>query len=170
MIILTGGELTRRLEDPLEPLVEPYKPEQVQPDGVELTLGTVARIAGPPGRLAFDNADRRLPGTEKLEFDTDGWVCLNPGIYIITYAETVRIHKDLFAIGRPRSSLLRMGATLYTALWDTGYYGKSRSPLNVMNPAGIELQRGARLLQLIFFKLGYELEGGYEGVYKGENV
>ncbi|UCE28408.1 MAG: deoxyuridine 5'-triphosphate nucleotidohydrolase [Candidatus Coatesbacteria bacterium] len=155
--------------DPNDPLVEPYRPEQVQPNGVELTLASVSAFIGPPGRLGFDNADRRLPEYEEIPFDAGGWVRLEPGAYVVTYAETVRIHDDLFAIARPRSSLLRMGAAVYTALWDTGYYGQSRSLLSVMNPAGIELEKGARLIQLVFFKLGSRLEKGYEGKYRGEN-
>lgn len=170
MIILTGDELKSRLENPDEPLVEPCRLEQVQPNGVELTLASVAKFAGPPGRVGFDNADRRLPEYEEIPFDDRGWVRLEPGPYLITYVETVRIHKDLFAIARPRSSLLRMGAAIYTALWDTGYYGRSRSLLSVMNPAGIELENGARLIQLVFFKLGSGLEKGYEGKYRGENI
>ena len=67
-------------------------------------------------------------------------------------------------------SLLRMGAAIYTALWDTGYYGRSRSLLNVMNPAGIELEKGTRLIQLVFFKLGSGLVKGYEGEYRGEDI
>lgn len=170
MIILTGDELKARLNDPDEPLVEPYRAEQVQPNGVELTLASVARFDGPPGRLGFKNDARRLPEYAEIPFDGSGWVRLEPGPYVITYAETVHIHKDLFAIGRPRSSLLRMGAAVYTALWDTGYYGRSRSLLSVMNPVGIELEKGTRLIQLIFFKLGKQLESGYGGEYKGENI
>jgi dUTP pyrophosphatase len=169
LIILAGEELKSRLDDPDEPLVEPCRPEQVQPNGVELTLASVSRFVGPPGRLGFDNADRRVPEYEDLLFGDDGWIYLEEGAYVITYAETVRIHKDLFAVARPRSSLLRMGAAVHTALWDTGYYGRSRSLLNVMNQAGIELEKRARLIQLIFFKLGRELEGRYEGEYRGEN-
>lgn len=169
MIILTGEELKARLDNPGEPLVEPYRPEQVQPNGVELTLASVSRFVGPPGRLGFDNADRRLPEYEDVPFD-DGWVRLEPGPYVVTYAETVHIHDDLFAIARPRSSLLRMGAAIYTALWDTGYYGRSQSLINVINPAGLELEKGTRLIQLIFFKLGTRLKAGYEGKYRGENV
>jgi dUTP pyrophosphatase len=170
LIILTGDELKSRLEDPDEPLVEPCRPEQVQPNGVELTLASVAKLVGPPGRLGFDNADRRLPEYEEVHFDDGGWVRLEPGPYLITYAETVRIHDDLFAIGHARSSLLRMGAAMHMALWDTGYYGRSRSFLSVMNPAGIELEKGARLIQLVFFKLGSGLDKGYDGKYSGENI
>jgi deoxycytidine triphosphate deaminase len=32
------------------------------------------------------------------------------------------------------------------------------------------LQRGARVLQLIFFELDEEVEGGYRGKYQGENM
>lgn len=170
MIILTGAELKSRLDDPREPLVEPYKVEQIQPNGVELTLDAVARAVGRCGRLGTRDTDRLLPEYEPLDFDDGGWIWLAEGMYLVTYAETVRVHRDLFAIGRPRSSLLRMGAAIYTALWDSGYFGRSQSLLTVFNPAGIELERGARLIQLVFFKLGSAVEKGYEGTYKGENV
>ncbi|MCP4228724.1 MAG: deoxyuridine 5'-triphosphate nucleotidohydrolase, partial [bacterium] len=77
---------------------------------------------------------------------------------------------DLLAFARPRSSLLRMGATLNTALWDTGYVGRSQTPLNVMNSEGINLKRGARLMQLVFVKLDERLGSVYEGKYQGENL
>ena len=65
-------------------------------------------------------------------------------------------YNDLMALGRPRSSLCRCGVTLHTAVWDAGYRGRSTSLLNVMNPSGFRVQRGARLLQLVFFGLASE--------------
>ena len=122
------------------------------------------------GRMAFGNSERQLPDYYEIRFDEDGWLHLSPGIYIVTYNEVVNIHRDLFAFARTRSSLLRMGVTLYTALWDTGYIGRSRTPINVINPDGIYIQNGARLLQLIFVTLGDELTTVYNGVYHGENI
>ncbi len=168
MGVLYGEELENRLQGD-NPLVSPLKPEQIQPNGVELTLASVSRIEG-AGRLAFDNSERRLPDYKEMAFDDEGWIFLSPGIYLATYNEVVNIHKDLFAFARPRSSLLRMGATLYTALWDTGYIGRSQTPINVINPDGLYLQKGARLLQLVFVTLGDELTAVYNGVYHGENI
>jgi len=168
MGVLYGEELEKRLQGE-NPLVSPVAPEQIQPNGVELTLASVSRIEG-AGRLAFDNSERRLPEYQEMAFDDDGWLYLAPGIYLATYNEVVNIHKDLFAFARTRSSLLRMGATLFTALWDTGYIGRSQTPINVINPDGVYLQKGARLLQLVFVTLGDELTTVYNGAYHGENM
>jgi dUTP pyrophosphatase len=167
MTILAGEELRRRVRDWSPPLVTPCADEQLQPDGVELTLAEVGVWRG-PGRLAFDNADRHIPEVEPLPFDEDGWVHLPAGGYAVAFAETVNVHDDLCALARPRSSLLRMGAAVATALWDTGYRGRSRALLTVAAAEGIRLQRGARLVQLVFFILPAPLGRGYEGAFQGE--
>jgi dUTP pyrophosphatase len=167
MTILAGEELRKRVLDWSPPLVTPCAEEQLQPNGVELTLAEVGTWRG-GGRLGFDNADRHIPEVEPLPFDGDGWIDLSPGGYAITFAETVNIHDDLCALARPRSSLLRMGAAVATALWDTGYRGRSRALLTVAAPEGIRLQRGARLIQLVFLKLPSPLSRGYEGAFQGE--
>jgi len=167
MSILAGEELKERVRTWDPPLVTPCAEEQLQPNGVELTLAEVGTWRD-AGRLAFDNAARHIPEVEPLPFDDDGWIHLAPGGYAIAFAETVNIHDDLCALARPRSSLLRMGAAVATALWDTGYQGRSRALLTVAAPRGVRLQRGARLIQLVFLKLPSPLSRGYEGAFQGE--
>ena len=167
MTILAGEELRKRVRAWSPPLVTPCAEEQIQANGVELTLAEVGTWRG-PGRLAFDNAARHIPEIEPLPFDGEGWIDLPAGGYAIAFAETVNIHDDLCALARPRSSLLRMGAAVATALWDTGYRGRSRALLTVAAPEGIRLQRGARLVQLVFLKLPTPLSRGYEGAFQGE--
>ena len=84
------------------------------------------------------------------------------------YNEVVNIPADVFAIGRTRSSLLRSGAQIGTALWDSGYRGRSGSLLTVHHPDGLELVRGARILQLVFFQLAAPAERTYAGAYQDE--
>jgi dUTP pyrophosphatase len=167
MTVLAGEELRRRVFGWEPPLVTPCAEEQLQPNGVELTLAEVAAWRG-AGRLGFDNASRHLPEVEPLPFDGDGWIHLPAGGYAVTFAETVNVHDDLCALARPRSSLLRMGAAVATALWDTGYRGRSRALLTVFAAKGVRLQRGARLVQLVFLKLPAPLSRGYEGAFQGE--
>jgi dUTP pyrophosphatase len=167
MTILAGEELRRRVREWTPPLVAPCADEQLQPNGVELTLAEVGAWRG-PGRLGFDNDDRVIPEAEALVFDDEGWITLDAGGYAVAFRETVNVHDDLCAIARPRSSLLRMGATVATALWDTGYRGRSRALLLVTSPAGVRLQRGARLIQLVFLKLPAPLADGYAGAFQGE--
>jgi dUTP pyrophosphatase len=73
------------------------------------------------------------------------------------------------ALARPRSSLLRCGVTIETAVWDAGYSGRSQALLVVHNPSGFHLQKNARVLQLVFFRLTGETEG-YQGKYQRENI
>ena len=141
---------------------------QIQPNGSEMTLQHVHRLNG-PGSIAFDNSERRLPKTQPLEFDTNGWLHLNPGIYKIIYNEVVNIPDGLAAIARARSSLLRCGVALETAVWDAGYSGRSESLLVVHNPGGFSIKRNARVIQLIFFRLSSRVSEGYSGIYQNEN-
>jgi dUTP pyrophosphatase len=143
--------------------------EQTQMCGVELTLQKVERFLS-AGALAFDNKERKLPKTEEINFDSSDWVDLVPGAYIVIFNEIANIPKDMAALARPRSSLLRMGASLETALWDPGYRGRSQSLLVVYNPAGLRLKKNARLMQLVFVRLEKEAEKTYSGIYQEENI
>jgi dUTP pyrophosphatase len=142
---------------------------QVQPNGVELTLERVESHEN-SGAIAFDNSERKLPQTKNLDFDKDGWLNLQKGSYKIVFNEIVNIPKNIAAIAKPRSSLLRCGVTVETAVWDAGYNGRSESLLVVFNEKGFRIKKDARVLQLLFFRLGEEVMKGYSGVYQNENV
>lgn len=142
--------------------------EQLQPNGFDLTLDSVQRHQG-AGTIGLSNADRVLPPLVDLHFDDEGWLTLQPGIYHITYNETVALPKNLMALGRPRSSLARSGVAIHTAVWDAGYHGRSTSLMNVINPAGFRVAKNARVLQLVFFTLASASEQGYSGIYQHEN-
>ncbi|HEX6513699.1 MAG TPA: deoxyuridine 5'-triphosphate nucleotidohydrolase [Chloroflexota bacterium] len=140
---------------------------QLQPSGLDVTLGAVFQLTE-MGRLGVD--DRHLPDRVPVGFDFWGWLHLTPGSYVVQLNEVVRLPRDVMALGRPRSTLLRCGATLHTAVWDPGYAGRSECLLVVENPAGIELQKDARIMQLVFFRLDQPAEAGYSGQYQGENL
>lgn len=142
---------------------------QVQPNGVEMTLQRVESHEN-SGAIAFDNSQRKLPQTKNLDFDKDGWLHLPKGSYKIVFNEIVNIPKNIAAIAKPRSSLLRCGVTVETAVWDAGYSGRSESLLVVYNEKGFMIKKDARVLQLLFFRLGEEVMKGYSGVYQNENV
>lgn len=152
------------------PLVEGYLDlsEQVQPNGFDITLRDIAMLES-SGVMAADNAGRQLPATAPLAFDGLGFIDLAPGIYSITYNEIVHLPKDVMALARPRSSLLRCGVTVGTAVWDAGYSGRSQSLLVVYNPYGFRLQKDTRVVQLVFWRLTQATEG-YQGAYQYENM
>jgi dUTP pyrophosphatase len=143
--------------------------QQVQPNGVDLTLREIARYEG-GGTIGVSNTHRVLPELVPVPFDEDGWVDLAPGVYHIVYNEIVNIPETLMALGRPRSSLNRCGVTINTAVWDAGYNGRSTSMLVVANPGGFRVQRDARVMQLVFFGMSEATADGYRGRYQGENI
>lgn len=152
-----------RLSPPLvEDMIDPDT--QIQVNGCELTVDRVYEFMG-RGSIAFDNSERVLSECGELTFD-DGWIDLPAGSYKIVSNEIVHIPKDMIAIARPRSSLLRCGASVETAVWDAGYEGRSECLLVVFNERGFRLKRNARVVQLLFMRLESGTEG-YDGIYQG---
>lgn len=147
----------------------PSLDQQLQPNGFDLTLGQVARLTS-AGYMGNGPDQRGLSDTQLLKFDQSGWLHLATGSYLITFNEVVNLPLDLMALGRPRSSLLRSGVSIHTAVWDAGYQGRSQALLSVYNPDGYQVQKDARLLQLVFFRLEQPLNQGYQGRFLGENL
>lgn len=142
---------------------------QLQPNGFDLSVREVGQFTT-PGQLGATDESRVLSSVELLPFDADGWLSLKSGAYLVTFNEVVNLPPDLMALGRPRSSLLRSGVSLHTAVWDAGYRGRSQSLLTVHHPNGFRLQRDARLAQLVFFRQATPPEQGYQGRYQGEGL
>ena len=138
---------------------------QVQPNGLDVRLESVWTTAG-PGRLG--QREREAAPRRELEFDERGWVHLPPGGHVVRLCETLSLPLDLMALGFARSSLLRSGCGVLNAVWDAGYHGRSEALLLVANPTGFWVERGARVLQIVFFRLPRTTQA-YAGAYQGEN-
>jgi dUTP pyrophosphatase len=167
--VLSCAEIRRLLEGK-PPLVEDLidLEQQLQPNGIDLTLRDIALLQS-AGVIAVDNSQRQVSDLAPLVFDGLGYIDLVPGIYLVTYNEIVHLPENVTALAAPRSSLLRCGVTVETAVWDAGYSGRSQSLMVVYNSQGIRLQRNARIVQLIFFNLTQKTRG-YRGKYQGENI
>jgi dUTP pyrophosphatase len=137
---------------------------QVQPNGLDVRLDSVW-LPSEAGRLGRE--ERIIPARRELPFDEAGWLHLQPGAYVIRLSETVHLPLDLLALGFSRSSLLRAGCALLNAVWDAGYRGRSEALLGVFNPVGFDVQRGARVAQLVFIRLTRATDA-YHGAYQGE--
>lgn len=144
--------------------VEPLAAGQVQPNGVDLTLEAVFEPVG-TGRIGREGKSI----AERREIEPDGeppTYRLEPGGYVARYAETVRIPPDRVGFIYPRSSLMRNGTMVNTAVWDAGYEGRGEGLLQVTHP--IEIERGARVAQLVLARA--DASGTYDGSYQGENL
>jgi len=136
--------------------------DQVQPNGVDLRLGAVYEQVE-PGRIGTDG---KTVG-ERRELDADdGVYALEPGGYVVEYADRVVIPEGHVGFLYPRSSLLRNSCMLDTAVWDAGYEGRGEGLLEVHHP--VELEAGARIAQLVLAAAAHD--GTYEGSYQHEHI
>ena len=142
--------------------VSPVAEEQVQPNGVDLTLDAVERF-DEPGYLGRDG--KEIGARETVE-PTDGLYRLDSGGYAATYGEQIAVPEDHVGFVLPRSSLMRNGAMLNTAVWDAGYEGRGEGLLAVHRP--VEIEPDARVAQLVFAEANHD--GTYDGSYQGERV
>ncbi len=165
--VLTGNEIKELISK--NNLVENFIDQNVQvtPNGFDMTVREIHKINS-EGAVDFSNEKRKLSETEVIEF-VDDFVFLEKGSYKIVYNEIVNIPKNLIAFGRPRSTLLRCGANVGTAVWDRGYSGRSESLLTVNNPKGIKIYKNARVLQLVFMRTLTD-ESVYKGIFLKENI
>ena len=163
--MLAGDEMRRRQVVQLAHAARAE--EHVQPNGVDLSLDAVWQFAG-AGALGVDNAARTLPAQAELAFGADGWLELPPATYGIRYAEWVAVPVDCGGLCFPRSSFLRMGVYVPTAVWDAGYAGQGSGLLVVSSPYGVRVQRGARIAQLVLFRLTEPAHAPYRGQYQHE--
>ena len=140
---------------------------QLQPNGFDCTLKKIGKIRG-EGRIDFDNTARLIPEVREIEFRNE-WIYLEKGYYRVFLNEIVKIPENMMALARPRSSLVRAGANILTAVWDAGYEGRSEAGLVVYNEDGLWLRKNSRIVQLVFFTLDSQTES-YRGIFKGENM
>ena len=142
---------------------------QLQPNGFDLTMCEINSFNS-AGQVDISNEERVISDTTTIPFNQDDYLELDPGPHLITFNEVVHLPLDLMALGNSRSSLLRCGVAVHTAVWDAGYHGRSQALIVVYNSHGFRVKRNARLIQLVFFRLSQPLEEGYHGIFKGENL
>ena len=134
---------------------------QIQPNGFDISVKEISLFMS-TGTIDFDNTKRKLP----LYLDLTSYLSyhLQHGSYLVEFNEKFNIPNDLIAIGYSRSSLLRMGAFIPSAIWDAGFNGYGQGMLIVNNNYGINIMKNARIMQLVFIEKKDD-ESVYEGKY-----
>ena len=164
MTVISGKELrTLILNDKvIQNMIDPEL--QIQTNGVDLTVKEISRLIT-SGTLDFSNESRRLSEIKEISF-IKNYIYLDQGVYEIKFNEFICIPTNLCTIFRSRSSLLRCGASIQSALGDSGYIGAFMSLLYVPF-TGLRLIKIARLGQLVFLKTTGNQE--YNGIYQEYN-
>lgn len=161
--MLSGNEIVKRkiIKDMID------EKKQMQPAGYDLTVKNIGSYAS-IGEVDFDNSKRKLPRIDNVGKLGDVWK-LSPGTYSISFNETVTVPLNCVGFAWPRSTLLRMGADMHTAIFDSGYSGKPIGMLTVFNKNGMIVHPNARLLQIVFIQMDHDVTP-YNGEYQGEGI
>ena len=158
--ILSGEEIS--------PLIKKVLPadsgEQKQPAGYDVSVNNIHSFPTSRFVLGVPKGENstlgQIPLVDEKYFD------LEPGAYFVDLNEITTIPNDAIGILLPRSTLLRNGLDVRTALFDPGYSGQPKVMLVCHRPARI--QKFARIGQLVILKSDGNFTSQYAGQYQGE--
>lgn len=189
MAIIGIDEVLRRIKNPPAggKLVENLgKRELENPEGVgvDLRLGSVHQITDGGAFIEGDPTDgsgqvglgkrkgvkTKLVAEYKKGKRNQEWVVIKPGdYYLVSTFETINTPKDLMPVVYPRTSLFRAGLLLLNSKTDPGYKGTLTMGLKNLSEFEVRLQMGARICNLVFFKIeGKTVD--YRGQHQGGRI
>ena len=157
--ILSGEEIAPLIRQ----VIRADSGEQKQPAGYDVTVSSIHSY--PRTRYTLGIAKGESSKLEEVEL-SDGYYELEPGAYFVELNEVTTIPKDAIGILLPRSTLLRNGLDVRTALFDPGYSGQPKVMLVCHRPSRV--QRFARIGQLVIIKSDADFSSQYNGQYQGE--
>ena len=169
MSILTKNEIMKLVQTK-EPLITnmPDLSTQIQGVGIDLTVNSIEHYST-RGTIDLYNTKREISETKieapiTIENQLHGYNLKNHG-YKIKLNEFLNIPNNIMGIAHTRSSMLRCGAYVESAVFDPGYKGNIEVLLHVVNPNGIRIMQDAKITQLVFHKLENDTEP-YDGIYQ----
>ena len=123
--------------------------------GYDLTVADVKSIRGGmlfTDRTVLDSYDEvKLTTVEKAEGDERNVWILTPGIYSVTFEQGCKLDDKTTAFIRQRSSILRMGGTVTSGVYDPGFEVDQMGGVMTLTKT-VVLEKGARLAQIIMFE------------------
>jgi dCTP deaminase len=191
MSILTGESIKRAIADG-SVVVEPFHPDRVQPNSIDLTLGDEVRIyrdvtdfsSNFLGGDSYDTSccirprndrhctnalDSKVDNVSTLfQIDESGWLIVPGVLYLMHTAEIVSSNRYVTQLNG-KSSLARLGVIIhFTAGYgDTGFRGQYTLEVSGQHP--VRLYAGMKIAQAVF----YTTEGDvtqYAGNYAGKTA
>jgi deoxycytidine triphosphate deaminase len=138
--------------------------DQVQPNGIDLTLGDVLRVSDTiPAYMMRDGTRKILDRRSIMPADIDAIIPLTaPHYYELISNESVNIPQDIACLIKLRSTLVRSGLIESSGLFDSGF--KNRVAIHAHQVAGqLKVQKGIRFAQIIFVEA--QSASMYSGIY-----
>jgi len=100
----------------------------------------------------------------------DNFWHLKPGIYLVEVAEEIMIPNNAIGFVTPRSTLIRMGATVFSGIWDKGFQGVGDNHGRILLQTSLpfKVHVSVAIAQMIFIS-AVDDETVYQGNYQPES-
>lgn len=134
----------------------------VQPNGIDLRLGRVFTYSKEEDYFLLSEDKKHVRRLIEIQPEVDGYFALDKGYFLIEFANFARIGKDECGVVYPRSTLMRNGIEIFSAVYDSGYSGAMCAGMLVTCKAYIA--KGARIAQFVTFSA--DANGAYGGQYQ----
>ena len=123
--------------------------------GYDLTVKEIKAVRG--GCLFADETqlesydEMKTINVQKSEGDVREVWSLPPGIYSVTFEQGCKLDDKTTAFIRQRSSILRMGGTVTSGVYDPGFEVDEMGGVMTLTKSTV-IEKGARLAQIIMFE------------------
>ncbi len=137
----------------------------VQPNGIDISIKRLFKLNG-EARFTQEAKNRKFPGLTEIKTENDYWQ-LDPGSYLVEVAEEIIIPQDAIGFVAPRSTLIRMGATVFSGIWDKGFQGVGDNHGRILLQTSLpfSLHFSVAIAQMIFISAVND-ETVYQGNYQ----
>lgn len=158
--------------DNLRPAVWPglkmneFIPEgKIQPNGMDISIKKLFKLNGHV-QLTNEKKNRQFPDLTEVIKENDFWK-LDPGYYLVEIAEEIVIPIDAIGFVAPRSTLIRMGATVFSGIWDKGFQGVGDNHGRILLQTSLpfSIHQSVAIAQMIFIS-AVDDKTVYQGNYQ----
>lgn len=135
--------------------------------GYDLSLTNVNQIIGgeirKDGKTIYPYKECPVEILDEENVKSSGWR-LMPGVYSLTFNESVKLDNKHTGFITHRSSVLRSGSIITSGVFDPGFNSQVGATMIVFTP--ITIEKNSRVAQLIIFENQESEE--YDGSYQGD--
>lgn len=132
--------------------------------GYDLTIKKVSVINGGKLLISGTEVDEYHKVSTIISEGKDIWI-LQPGAYSVTFEQGCKLDNKTTAFIRQRSSLLRMGGTCTSGVYDPGFEVDEMGGVMILTQRTV-IEKGARIAQIIMHENNpAEL---YDGQWQGK--
>lgn len=156
-------------KEELKKMYPDFDEDQFTPNGIDLRLKEVYLPENiSRGVFGITKGQKVIPQLIKIP-TLDGTYILNPEKKYFINCGRIDIPKDCVQFYYLRSTLMRAGLELYSAVGDAGYSGDLIFAVKVSGVSSIMIEENERIVQAVTHKLTSQTEG-YDGDYQNNKI